>query len=310
MELRALAFFLFPAIAGAAVWWAGRRDIASDLRLTTAALACMAVFPVLWLLPALPILPRQWVETLPATNSSHGGMPLWLGARAAIWLAGFLLALLRLLRGFIGLKSWHRGSQATGWAGDPADHIELRILPGLRGPVAAGCLRRTIYLPESWPAWPDETRAAVLAHECAHHRRLDPLRRWLAEFACAVYWFHPLAGWLKRRLFLQCELACDHQAIRETLPAARYAGMLLDISTGRAPAGACAMASPSTLEIRVRRLLAPPGPEMSAATFVLLAAATLATALLLGTAGPPIPPADPSGEPETRRGANPFPADP
>jgi beta-lactamase regulating signal transducer with metallopeptidase domain len=310
MELRALAFFLFPAIAGAAVWWAGRRDIASDLRLTTAALACMAAYPLLWLLPALPILPRQWAETLPATSSAIGGVPLWLSALAVLWLAGFLLALLRLLRGFLGLKSWHRGSQAAGWAGDPADHIELRILPGLRGPVASGCLRRSIYLPESWPAWPDETRAAVLAHECAHHRRLDPLRRWLAEFACAVYWFHPVAAWLKRRLFLQCELACDLQAIRETLPPARYAGMLLDISTGRAPAGACAMASPSTLEIRVRRLLAPAGPDTPAAPLVLLAAAILASALLLGAAGVAGVPSAAGDEPETRRGANPFPADP
>ena len=42
---------------------------------------------------------------------------------------------------------------------------------------------------------------AVLAHERMHVQRADCLVALIAEINCCLYWFHPLAWWLKRHLF-------------------------------------------------------------------------------------------------------------
>src|SRR5262245_47525456 len=46
----------------------------------------------------------------------------------------------------------------------------------------------------------EDERAALLAHELAHLRRGDPWVRWLELLAQALYWWHPLLGWIRRRV--------------------------------------------------------------------------------------------------------------
>jgi len=40
----------------------------------------------------------------------------------------------------------------------------------------------------------------VLTHEWEHVRRRDPLVQWLALLNRSIFWFHPLAWWLERKL--------------------------------------------------------------------------------------------------------------
>jgi len=76
-------------------------------------------------------------------------------------------------------------------------------------PVTAGWLRPSIVLPLSWKEWPLDELNVALAHEREHARKRDPLVQWLAALNRCVFWFHPLAWWLERKLAMLAEEACD-----------------------------------------------------------------------------------------------------
>ncbi|MEU4223809.1 M56 family metallopeptidase [Nonomuraea sp. NPDC026600] len=81
-----------------------------------------------------------------------------------------------------------------------------------RQPTAfcAGLLRPRIYLT---PTFDGPELQAVLAHEHAHARRRDPLRRVLARAAGDVLFYLPLASWWADRQLERSEVAADRAAI-------------------------------------------------------------------------------------------------
>lgn len=252
-----IAMLLFSGVAALLVLLAGRRDPARDPRLTVLALGLLVVFPLLGWLPKLPVLPAQ--------VAGGGGFP-WTKVLLGIWMAGFLVGALRLGIAAKGISNWRRRSRLLRRAG----RVEIRQLPGLNGPIAAGVIRPVIFVPESWNRWSTETRRVVLNHEMAHHRRRDPLWRWIAEIACAVNGCNPLVIWMVRRLAAQCEYACDVEVLSRGISANAYARVLCDFAEARAPRGpALAMAATSSLESRVRRLLGPRKPRGSAGLIAL-----------------------------------------
>ena len=304
-----------PALSTLLVWWAGRKDAARDPSLTTLALALAAAAPLFPLLPKLAVLP--WGETAaPETGSAPG---LWLGG---LWLAGSVFAMLRLVLGLFRLTRWRRNSVLLGRTTvDGRIFAELRLLPGLRSPVAAGIVRPVVYLPESWHRWSEDVRATVLAHELAHLRHRDPLRRLVASLACAVHWCNPLVHWMARRLEAQCEFRSDARVLASGVQATDYARLLCSLAdpaerppfAGPAPSpvAAVAMARRSGLEHRIKRLLSarrrPSSRWMPGLLVGLLLAAALACSLL----GPAAPNSSPSSvspqEVHLRLAADPFP---
>lgn len=104
-------------------------------------------------------------------------------------------------------------------------------------PVTVGLLRPRIILPECWAEWSGALLDAVLTHEREHVRRRDPLMHWLALFNRAVFWFHPLAWWLERRLAALAEEACDAAVLARGCDAAEYSGYLLDLARSVERAG-------------------------------------------------------------------------
>jgi beta-lactamase regulating signal transducer with metallopeptidase domain len=122
-------------------------------------------------------------------------------------------------------------------------------------PVTFGIRRSTIVIPAIADSWDDDRRTAVMLHELAHIARRDCLTQAMARAACAVYWFHPGAWWIARRLRVERELACDDRVIAAGSPPREYAGHLLEIayslSGDRAPALVVSMARPRQLEGRV-----------------------------------------------------------
>lgn len=298
-----IPLLLFTALAAAVVWLAGRRDPARDPRLTTLSLGLLALFPILLLLPKVPILPAH-VEPI-VQPVAHFAWKTWLGS---LWFAGSAVALARLALGMIGLAGWRKRSilleQLEGG-------IELRMLGSLHGPVAAGVFRKVVYLSKEWCRWDEETRTAVLLHELAHHRRRDPLVRWIASVVVALHWFNPLVHWMTRRLALQCEQACDRLVVSSGMAAPRYAELLIRFATGNGmPAGALAMAERSSLELRVRHLMQPRITK-GFATIALLSLISVGGAAILATGrGQPVETPTPEHEEvELRLTADPFPAD-
>jgi beta-lactamase regulating signal transducer with metallopeptidase domain len=122
-------------------------------------------------------------------------------------------------------------------------------------PVAFGTRRPAIVIPAVSDTWTGDRRRAVVLHELAHVARHDCLTQTLAAAVCAIYWFHPAAWWVARRLRIERELACDDRVIAAGTEAREYAGHLLEIAYSfgnhRAPALAVGMARRHHIEGRL-----------------------------------------------------------
>ena len=109
--------------------------------------------------------------------------------------------------------------------------------PQVYVPLTVGFFRPVILLPAEWRTWSGEKLQAVLAHELAHVRRGDWLVTLLAELNRAIYWFHPIAWFLKRRLAALAEQSCDDAVLEAHTDRAEYARYLLEVASSLAASG-------------------------------------------------------------------------
>ena len=126
-----------------------------------------------------------------------------------------------------------------------------------RAPLTFGVFRPTVLLPEDLPVG-DAQFQLVLAHELAHIRRKDCLRKMLLTVCLCLYWWNPLVWlmvWLANR---DMELACDEAVLRAMGPDCKkaYALTLLDMAQ-RNPKSAplCSGFAKSSAEERIRAIL-------------------------------------------------------
>ncbi|MGQ0637173.1 MAG: M56 family metallopeptidase [Planctomycetaceae bacterium] len=193
-----------------------------------------------WLAYAPPVLTGVWL-----TGAALLGLRLALG----MWLA---FRLRRdstpidadVLAEFMGQPSppLVRGGDACGFAA-PVSPRRLRAEPPfpvfecplVRVPLTLGSLRPQILLPPDWIDWPAEKLHAVLTHEQTHVARADCAVALLSEINRCVYWFHPLAWWLRGHLAGLAEAACDDAAIDSTGDRACYARHLLEVAAAVSP---------------------------------------------------------------------------
>ena len=152
-------------------------------------------------------------------------------------------------------------------------------------PMAFGLRRPAILIPAVADAWPVDRRRAVILHELAHVARYDCVTQMVAFAACTMYWFHPAAWWVARRLRVERELACDDRVIAAGTQAREYAGHLLEIAYAfgrhRAPALAVSMARPRQLEGRMLAVLDSARNRRVPALRARLAGLAVATALVV-----------------------------
>ena len=130
-------------------------------------------------------------------------------------------------------------------------------------PVVFGSLRPTVILPANWPQWRREKLRAVLLHELAHVARGDGWVMVAASLNSAVFWFHPLARWLRSRLRVLAEMACDDHAVMVARDPEGYAETLLEIAERCRdqrvfPATTLAMAHTPRVTRRIERILRNP----------------------------------------------------
>lgn len=204
----------------------------------------------------------------------------------AIWLAGFVGIGSRFAIGAFGLFLLERRSRPFALSPDDEPPVtatrrecELRIADGEIGPVTWGVLRPVVLLPRSASHWPRQRLQSVLLHELAHIRRRDALTQALAALACALYWPNPLVWIAAAKLRREAELAADDAVLVAGVKPSSYAGELLALANefrARGPSAlAFHMAAPSSLEARVRSVLAPEQPRTGVTAMDVLKIASL-----------------------------------
>jgi uncharacterized protein (TIGR03435 family) len=222
--------------------------------------------PVIELLP--PPSPAGLAETAPRISPvrQDGGYTS-LDPIAAIYLLGLGLLLLRLAIGTVRAKRLTSASCVV--------------------PVTVGLLHARIILPESSREWPKAQLDAVLAHEGEHIRRRDPLFQWIALLNRAIFWFHPLAWWLERRLSGLAEEACDAVVLARGYDPREYSEYLLDLARSVQRSGsrieAVGMAMPGIgLKHRIAQILSGvPMPRFSRPRMACTVAVCAAAAAIL-----------------------------
>jgi bla regulator protein blaR1 len=214
---------------------------------------------------AMPVEPSELSSESPIRSSS-AILLNWNWSWNMIGLAAYLLGVVALLwRLAIGTFRANRLTSAS-----------------CAAPVTVGLLHPRVILPDCFTEWPQPQLDAVLAHENAHVRRRDPLVLWLALLNRALFWFHPLAWWLERRITALAEEACDAAVIERGHDPHDYSDYLLDVARAVQRAGArvnvTAMAMPgSYLAPRIRKIIA--GVSSSRVSRVRMAGAIFACAI-------------------------------
>ena len=180
----------------------------------------------------------------------------------------------------------------------------------VRVPVTLGLLRPVILLPADWHRWSEALLASVVMHEQAHINRRDHAVLLVSELNRCLYWFHPVAWFLHRRLSALAEQCCDDTVIAALQSRSDYAQHLLEIAErlvaapGRVAPVGISMARTSNVESRIVAILDEHRPlagrmgRRGALALVALVGPVVLLAAGLRTADPPaLKPLDPAARP-------------
>lgn len=211
---------------------------------------CASALALLILLPAgvfvpLPHMAGNWTVFHIAIASSpakaHGAIWTdWPRILLFVWLGGTVLFALRSVVGWwivtqrartficVDDADWKAGLAAAMRLLGVSDTAIILKQGNVTSPVACGMFSHAILLPQDASDWDAFRRRTVLLHEVAHVCRKDCLWQQVVNFACALFWFHPLAWRLASRLAREQELACDDLALAAGIDRRAYAALLLD----------------------------------------------------------------------------------
>ena len=126
--------------------------------------------------------------------------------RRWLWLAGAALTL-------AAFAAAHLRTAALVWRTQEDDGV--RTTRESVSPFVWGFFNPVVVWPEQANEWPDALRRSVMSHEREHARRFDFLWLVVAQLACAVYWFLPLAWFAARKAREESERACDDAEDRD-----------------------------------------------------------------------------------------------
>jgi beta-lactamase regulating signal transducer with metallopeptidase domain len=232
------------------------------------------------------------VAAAPATDRAPFRMP----SLAVIWAIGAIASLLPFFAALIRVRaverrarkvrdlSWLRMIESTRTISHLAGRVEILESDTTAMPMTWGFIKPRLLVPSRSERWPEWQRRDVLLHELAHVERRDCLTQLLAQVACAVYWFNPLAWVAAHRMRIERELACDDRVIAAGAKASDYAANLLNVAKSlRAPSfttsTAIAMARPSQLSGRLLAVLDSGRNRRSVSRNIALASTAAALAL-------------------------------
>jgi beta-lactamase regulating signal transducer with metallopeptidase domain len=229
---------------------------------------------------------------IPARATAIEGRSLLLG----VYLTGALVMLLRLA---IGTIQAHRLIRS-------AILQDGRLTSGsCTTPITVGWFNPVVILPIEWQQWPEEQLNAILTHENEHANRYHPFAQWMALLNRAVFWFHPLAWWLERKMAALSEEACDAAVLAAGHSPQDYSDYLLDLARSMMRDGkrvqVVGMAMPgSCLKMRICQILSGvPAQRISRTRIVGTVASCMIASVVLGAAtlaSREVTPINPTGE--------------
>jgi hypothetical protein len=207
------------------------------------------------------VVDRGGLDNAARVGSATGDVPLWLAVLVTAYLIGAVVFVGRLAAAVIAARALVRGGRPISPGDGTLTGTPICESPAVRVPLTVGWRRPAILLPGDWSSWSASMLSAVLRHEQAHVARGDHWVTLLAEFNRAIYWFHPVAWFLRRRLAALAEAACDDAVIESLGDRTGYARHLLSVA-GRLthewrrlrPAGV-AMARTPQIEHRINAIL-------------------------------------------------------
>lgn len=169
---------------------------------------------------------RPNVAAMPPASAPRDRQVL-LTTFCVLYVVGALILLMRLLAGW-----WFAQRLAANSSPIAVRGTTVYECANITTPATVGLGASRILLPRDWRDWPGDKLTAVLAHEAAHVQRRDTLTSFLAHLNRALFWLHPLAWWLQRRLALDAEQTCDDAGVIALGEIRKYTEVLLDIAQG------------------------------------------------------------------------------
>lgn len=128
-------------------------------------------------------------------------VPDILGIASAVWLGGLMLMLLYMTVSLVRVRLSVR---------EAVRRDNFLLCDRISDAFILGIFRPRIYIPSAL----EDKKEYIIAHEQAHIKRLDHIRKPVGFLLLSVYWFNPLC-WLGYILFCRdMELACDETAIK------------------------------------------------------------------------------------------------
>ncbi len=267
LTVRSLVLF---AAAGAALFVCRVKSAAARHAVWTVVAGGMLALAALGpMLPELPLRILRAVETTPAplpevaapapgaplsqpaSAPFRSVLPTWRDGAVAVYVAGVVILLGRLLFGLLFTRRLVRAAASI------PGRENLYASAWISVPLTVG---RKVLLPGDWHTWDAAKLDAVLAHEHTHVQRGDWVIALMAGVNRSVFWFHPLAWWLERCLATLAEQACDDSALL-LVESRSYAQVLLDMAAavrttqGRLIWEAMAMANAAEVRNRIERIL-------------------------------------------------------
>ena len=245
---------------------------------------------------SVPVVDDAFAYLAPGRAPSPG-LNDWMPIVVAGWLIGVVILAARRAGGFIVLRRWRRRGvsaptdatmelfrKSCARIGIDPRRACLKISTLVQVPMTMGWLRPIVLFPATLLTGLSTGEIELLlAHELAHIRRYDYLVNLLQAVVETLFFYHPVAWWISRRMRQERENACDDLVAAGSAEALAYAKVLLRLETLRVPGGSLApAASGGSLLQRVQRLTGQfsPAPVMGAPGLVTLAGILLFIAVL------------------------------
>jgi beta-lactamase regulating signal transducer with metallopeptidase domain len=190
----------------------------------------------------------------------------------AIWIAGFIVFILRLgfklsfLKGYMhNLKTDDRERLKKVYSA--IMHVfknrpmpEIYFSSSLSSPVTVGIIKPVMILPMEVEYIADDELKSILLHELAHIFHGDNFTGFFQHLLSSVFWWNPIIYRLNSEYSDSREDVCDNYAINVLQSPKKYAATLLNLAEktclfSTMPAAVGMSLSKKTLEHRVRELL-------------------------------------------------------